>query len=43
MEDVTYVLKSLKTGKSKDPYNILNELQKPDVAGEDLILAIQSL
>ena len=43
VEDVTYVLKSLKTGKSKDSYDIPNELLKPDVAGEDLILAITKL
>ena len=43
VEDVTCVLKSLKTGKSKDPYDIPNELLKPDVAGTDLILAITKL
>ena len=40
---MTNVLKSLNTGKSKDPYDIPNELLKPDVAGEDLILAITKL
>ena len=43
LEDVTSVLKTLKTGKSKDPYDIPNELLKPDVAGDDLILAITKL
>ena len=43
IEDVTFVLKNLKEGKSKDPYDIPNELFKPDVAGDDLILAITKL
>ena len=43
LEDVTHVLKTLKTGKSKGPYDIPNELLKPDVAGDDLILAIKKL
>ena len=42
-EDVKNVLKSLKTGKAKDPYNMPNELFKPEVAGTDLILAITKL
>ena len=43
IKDVTSVLKSLKTGKSKDPYNMPNEIFKPGVAGDDLILAVTSL
>ena len=43
VKDVTFVLNSLKVGKSKDPYDIPNELFKPDVAGDDLILAITKL
>ena len=38
-EDVMHVLKGLKIGKSKDPYDLPNELFKPGVAGEDLINA----
>ena len=40
---MTSVLHSLKNGKSKDPYDLPNELMKPDVAGSDLILAITKL
>jgi hypothetical protein len=43
VEDVTDALKCLKTGKSKDPYDIPNELFKPNVAGTNLILAITKL
>ena len=43
IDDVTNVLKGLKTGKSKDPYDIPNELFKPEVAGSNLILAITKL
>ena len=43
IEDVTCVLIELKTGKSKDPYEIPNELFKPIVAGDDLILAVVKL
>ena len=38
MEDVTSVLRSLKTGKAKDPFDMPNKIFKPDVAGSDLIL-----
>ena len=43
VEDVKYVLKYLKTGKSRDPYDMPNELFNQEVAGEDLILAITKL
>ena len=43
VSDVMDVLKTLKTGKSKDPYEIPNELFKPDVAGTDLVVAITKL
>ena len=41
--DVKSVLKKLKSGKSKDPYDLSNELFQPHVAGNDLILAITKL
>jgi hypothetical protein len=43
VENVISVLKQLKPGKSKDPYDLPNELFKPSAAGEDLILAKQNL
>ena len=43
VNDVTSALKCLKRGKSKDPYDLPNELFKPDVAGTNLILAITKL
>ena len=43
VEDVTNVLKSLKTGKSKDPYELPNEIFKHSAAGDDLILALTKL
>ena len=43
VSEVTYALKCLKRGKSKDPYDIPNELFKPDVAGTNLISAITKL
>ena len=42
-EDVKYVLKHLKTGKSRDPYDMPNEIFNPEVAGDDLIHAITKL
>ena len=41
--DVTCVLKQMKKGKSKDPFDIPNELFMLDAAGDDLILAITKL
>jgi hypothetical protein len=41
--DVTNVVKSLKQGKAKDPYDMPNEIFKPGVAGDDLILAVTNL
>ena len=43
ISDLNEVLKSLKKDKSRDPYNLANELFKPDVAGEDLKLALLKL
>ena len=43
VDDVKCVLKHLKIGKSKDPYDIPNELFRLDNAGDDLILAITKL
>jgi hypothetical protein len=43
VEDVTSVLKNLKTRKSRDPNEMPNELFHPNVAGDDLILAVTKL
>ena len=43
LEDVKFVLRNLKTGKCKDPYDIPNELFRPDAAGDDLVLAVTKL
>ena len=43
ISDVTTVLTQLKAGKSKDAYDLPNEIFKPSVAGKDLILAITIL
>ena len=40
MNELDNVLKSLKTGKSKDPNNYINELFKEGVIGTDLKLSI---
>ena len=40
---MTSVLKCSKTGKSKDPYQLPNELFRPSVAGDDIILAVTKL
>ena len=37
------MLKQLKTGKSKDPYDMPNEIFKDNVAGSDLLIAITKL
>ena len=42
-KDVINVLKNLPKGKSKDPYGLPNEIFRPEVAGDDLILAIVKL
>ena len=34
-ENLVKVLKSLKTGKSRDPHGIISEIFKPEVAGQD--------
>ena len=39
IQDVTFALKCFKTGKSQDPYEIPNEIFRPDVAGSLLINA----
>ena len=41
--DVEIVLKGLKNGTSRDPYGYANELFKPNVAGQDMKLAIVKL
>ena len=43
IEKVKKALNDLKTGKSKDPFDIPNELFKPDVAGNDLVEAVAIL
>ena len=43
IEDVKYVLNNLKAGKSKDAYDLPNEVFKQDTAGEDLVIAITKL
>ena len=43
LEEVKIVLHNLKTGVSRDPMGLANELFHPNVAGSDLILAIQKL
>ena len=43
MEELTVVLKGLKTNKSRDALGYLNELFKPEVIGDDLKLAILTL
>ena len=43
MDDLDKVLKGLKKNKSRDPYGYANEILLPDVAGEDLKLAILKL
>ena len=42
-EDVKCVLRYLKRNKSRDPQGFANEVFKPDVAGNDLVLAITIL
>ena len=43
MTDLEKVLKYLKLNKSRDPYGFANEVFKPDVAGDDLKLAVLHL
>ena len=43
MKDLDVVLKNLKKQKSRDPYGLANELFLPEVAGNDLKLAILRL
>ena len=40
MSQLLEVLKSLKKGKSRDPLNLVNEIFRPEVAGEDLKYAL---
>ena len=40
MEELNKVLKSLKTGKSRDPDNLIGELFKMGVIGDDLKMSI---
>ena len=41
--DVTIILKQLKNGKSKDAYDLPNEIFKPGTAGDDLVSAVTKL
>ena len=43
MKDLELVLKNLKKEKSRDPHGLANELFGPDVAGDDLKLAVLKL
>ena len=43
MADLEKVLKSLKKQKSRDPYGLANDLFRPEVAGDDLKLALLRL
>ena len=43
MKDLEKVLKQLKTNKSRDPLGLCNELFRPEVAGDDLKLAVLKL
>ena len=43
MDDLNIVLEKLKNEKSPDPFGFVNELFKPNVAGQDLKLAILKL
>ena len=43
MDELEEVLKYLKKNKSRDPFGYANEIFRPDVAGEDLKLAILKL
>ena len=43
LHDLGEVLKSLKKNKSRDPNDLANKIFKPDIAGEDLKLAILKL
>ena len=40
MDELEDVIKFLKTKKSRDPYGFINELFKPNVAGDDLKTAL---
>ena len=40
IKDVKSVLSSLKARKSKDSYDLPNEIFKPEVTGDDLIIAV---
>ena len=43
INDLNVVLKSLKNNKSRDPDDLANKIFKPEVAGDDLKLAILKL
>ena len=43
MKELENVLKSLKKQKSRDPYGLANDLFRPEVAGDDLKLALLKL
>ena len=43
MQDLEAVLKKLKKQKCRDPYGLANDLFRPEVAGDDLKLAIINL
>ena len=40
MKQLVKVLSSLKKGKARDPLNLVNDIFNPEVAGEDLKIAL---
>ena len=42
-DELTIVLKALKTNKCRDPYSMINEIFKPGVIGTDLQIALLDL
>ena len=43
LKDVMFVLKNLKTGVSRDPLGLVNEIFNPKIASEEIVLAIMKL
>ena len=43
MNDLTKVLRKLKTNKSRDPHQLINEIFKPGVIGSDLQISLLAM
>ena len=43
LSDLQKVIKSLKNNQTRDPHGMINELFKPGVGGQDLLLAVLEL